>query len=525
MQILRNGKMLFSMPGANALAVDRGYILAAGSDEEILNLATAETPQIDLNGLSVLPGLTDAHIHLELYGESLQIENCDTPTRAACIERIRQKAISTSGSAWIKGHGWNQNHWSEGYGTALELDQVSGNHPVFLTDVSLHSAWVNSQALQIAGISASTPDPEGGRIQRDVRNNPTGMLFENAVALVESKIPPTTPDQRKQNLYAAQQKLLEFGITSVHDFDRMPCFQTLQELDEEKDLLLRVVKNLPVDQLPAIIEAGLRPGFGSDHLRIGSIKCFADGALGPQTAAMLEPYELDSANRGTLLLTAAEILETGIQAAVNGFSLAVHAIGDRATQEVLHGFDLLRKYETEHGLTHPRHRIEHLQLLHPANLGRAAALRITASMQPVHLYNDMETANRHWGSRCRYAFPLASLLSNGTKLIFGSDAPVESPNPFWGIHAAVARCSRGKDPSEAAWIPKERITVMEALQGYVHVPHWQAGQDHTLGRLEAGYKADLVVLDHDPLTFPIDQLHLIRPCGVMVDGKWVYHNW
>ena len=178
MQILRNGKMLFSMPGANALAVDRGYILAAGSEEEILNLATAETPQIDLNGLSVLPGLTDAHIHLELYGESLQIVNCDTPTRAACIERVRQKAIPTPGSTWIKGYGWNQNHWSEGYGTALELDQVSGNHPVFLSDVSLHSAWVNSLALHIAGISASTPDPEGGRIQRDAGNNPTGILFD-----------------------------------------------------------------------------------------------------------------------------------------------------------------------------------------------------------------------------------------------------------------------------------------------------------------------------------------------------------
>ena len=525
MQILRNGKMLFSMPGATALAVDHGCILAAGSEEDILNFVPPETPQIDLNGLSVLPGLTDAHIHLELYGEALQIVNCDTPTKVACMEQVRQKAMATPQGVWIKGHGWNQNHWAEGYGTAQELDDVSGNHPVFLTDMSLHSAWVNSQALQIASISAVTPDPAGGRIQRDAENNPTGILFESAVNLVESKIPPTTREQRKQNLVDAQQKLLQFGITSVHDFDRMPCFQTLQKLDEEKDLLLRVVKNLPVDQLPSIIEAGLRPGFGSDHLWIGSIKCFADGALGPQTAAMLKPYELDSANRGTLLLMAAEIFETGIQAAVNGFSLAVHAIGDRATQEALQGFKLLRKYETEHGLTHPRHRIEHLQLLHPANLGQAAALRITASMQPVHLYNDMETANLHWGSRCRYAFPLASLLSNGTKLIFGSDAPVESPNPFWGIHAATARCKRGKDPRETAWIPDERITVMEALQGYVRVPHWQSGQDATLGRLEAGYKADLVVLDHDPLTFPIDQLHLIRPCGVMVDGKWVYHNW
>ena len=518
MQILFNGRLHACSPGDTALAIHNGLIAAVGSDAEVLRLQAPGVDSIDLGGRYVLPGLTDSHLHLDIYGKSLTGLDCAVPTREACLESVKTRAQDTPAGHWILGHGWNQNQWSGGFGTFSELDAAAPNHPVFLTDISLHSAWVNSKALQQAGIVASTPDPAGGTIQRDANGKPTGILFEGAVELVEKNIPELTTAERKHNLLAAQQHLLRLGITSVHDFDGIRCFNALQELDQEGSLLLRVTKSLPVDWLTEAVAIGLRTDFGSQHLRVGSMKLFADGALGPQTAAMLDHYEGSRENFGKLLLTADEILDVGMQAAKSGLSLAVHAIGDRATQEALHGLVRLRAYENQHHLPELRHRIEHLQLLCPGDLEIASRYRIWASMQPVHLYMDMHTADRHWGKRARYAYAVGSLKSRQTCMVFGSDAPVENPNPAWGIHAAVTRSAQG---SENSWYPEEKIALTDAIKAYTTEPSRLAGFQNKLGELRTSCLADLVVLDRDPFQMPPQELYTLKSLMVMVDGNWV----
>ena len=521
MFLLYNGRLDNCPPDCTALAIDHGEIIAIGSDAEILHLTTPGTESFNLRGRYVMPGLTDSHIHLELYGDSLSMVDCSTSTRQECLSRVRERSLKTPPDRWILGHGWNQNLWSGVFGTASDLDAIAPLNPVFLTDTSLHSAWVNSKALEMAHIDSSTPDPAGGIIQLDERGNPTGILFEKAVDLIESIIPPVQPEERKQNLLKAQDRLIRYGVTAVHDFDRIPCFKALQELDQEQQLFLRVFKGLPVEQLPEIIAAGLRTGFGSAHLRVGPIKLFADGALGPQTAAMLSPYSGDQTNFGKLLLTAEEIFETGKLAAASGLSLAVHAIGDRATQEVLLGYARLRDYEKANKLPALRHRVEHLQLLSPENLSLAAELQVYASMQPVHLYMDMPTADSHWGGRSRYAYAFSTLASLNTPLIFGSDAPVETPNPFWGIHAAVTRCRQN---STTAWYPEERFNLRQAINAYTLEPARQSGLEGRSGELKSGQAADLVVLDRDPFQVQPEELYSLSPVMVIVEGRRVFES-
>ena len=295
-------------------------------------------------------------------------------------------------------------------------------------------------------------------------------------------------------------------------------------MNQAGNLILRVLKNIPFEQLEAATTLGICTGFGNNHLKIGSIKMFSDGALGPHTAAMLLPYEGTTDNLGSLLLTADSILKAGIKAGQSGLSLAIHAIGDHATHEVLHGFALLRAYENKHELPNLRHRIEHMQLVDPADIARAAELGICLSMQPVHLYMDMATADRNWGQRSRFAYAFQSFLNTGATLIFGSDAPVESPNPFWGLHAAVTRRPQGSTSQSASWYPQERISLAEATGTYTENPPIQAGLPGHVGKLEPGYLADLIVLEKDLFSIPAESLYTVKPERVMVDGTWVFGN-
>ena len=522
MIILFHGVLFTAPPGATALAIEGDRIMAVGTDEDVLNLRRAGTQQVDLGGGFVLPGLTDSHIHLDLFGQSLLIVDCGTATKEQCLARVYKRSHELPAGIWVTGHGWNQNLWDSGFGSALELDGVTADHPAFLTDMSLHSAWVNSRAMVMAGIDHHTPDPPGGIIQRDRNGNPTGILLESAVDLVEKMIPPPTSAQRQQSLLKAQEKLLSFGITAVHDFDRAPCFSSLQQMDADGSLLLRVQKSLPIEQLDEALALGLRGGFGSRNLRVGPVKMFSDGALGPQTAAMLNPYEGTTDKLGELLLSADQVLEAGIHASTAGFSLAIHAIGDRANREVLAGLKNLREYEQEHNLPSLPHRVEHMQLLDPEDLQLVTVLGICASMQPVHMYMDMHTAEKHWGKRCSNAFPINSLLSSGSRVIFGSDAPVENPNPYWGIHAAVTRKRQDAPPGQHAWYLAEQISLRQALDCYTRQPASQAGNTQYLGRLHAGYFADLVILNQNPFSIPADTLHTLLPERVMVNGNWVF---
>ena len=527
MHILYNARLYLPNTADNpstAIAIDGDRIVAVGSDDELLASAPTGSSKLNMEGKTVWPGLTDSHLHLQMYGAFLSQVDCETATKQECLHRVAQKAMETPEGEWILGHGWNQNVWESGFGSAADIDEITSRHPVYLTDKALHSGWANSLALQLAGVNSQTADPEGGSIQRDTQGAPTGILFENAVRLVEAIIPPVSKTLLKNSLLAAQESLLRYGITSVHDFDGIECFAALQELDLEKKLMLRVCKGIPFTHLDDAIALHLRTGFGNDHLWLGSVKLFADGALGPQTAAMLAPYEGSSSDYGTLLLTADEVFEIGIRAVNSGMSLATHAIGDRATNQVLNGYGMLREYERQNQLPQLRHRVEHLQLMHPTDILKPRQLNITASMQPLHLTSDMHTADKYWGKRARYGYMLNTILQSGAPLIFGSDAPVESPNPFLGIHAAVTRTRSDGSPSEAGWYPKEKISLAQAVTAYTQTPAEIAGKSGKIGILRPGSKADLIVLKQDPFTIPASELYSIRPTAVMVDGQWVVED-
>jgi predicted amidohydrolase YtcJ len=518
-------------PHASALVIDHGRILAIGEGEEIQAEFEGRGEPVDLQGRIVLPGLTDAHIHLHYFTSSLLKVDCETMTKQECLRRVSVKAASTPPGEWIFGHGWNQNEWSGDFGNAAELDAVAGKNPVYLTAKSLHAGWANSLALEQAGVGPRSPDPPGGQIQRDERGKPTGILFENAMTLVASVITEPDPETLAEAMVNTQTSLWRMGITGVHDFDRQLCFQALQILHKQGKLKLRVTKSIPLEALEHAVEIGLRSGFGDDFLRIGSVKAFADGALGPRTAAMIQPYEGEPDNRGMLLLDAEELFEKGRLAVENGLSLAVHAIGDRANHEVLNAFVQLRRLEEDRNMriknsktTHLRHRIEHVQVIHPDDLPRLARLDMIASMQPIHVTSDYPAAERYWGKRADFSYAWRSLLDQGTHMAFGSDAPVESPSPFLGLHAAVTRCRPNGQPSRTGWHPDQKLEIEEALNGYTRGAAFAAGMEDRLGMLAPGYYADLLILEEDPLTCEPQQLSDIAPVGTMINGEWVFRE-
>jgi len=423
-------------PVASVIAIEHGDVVAVGGDELLAEFDRAEKQNME--GRVILPGLTDAHLHLQHYALSLDKIDCETDTLEECLRRVAERARKANPGEWILGHGWNQNVWRD-WPSAVDLDQITSSHPVYLTAKSLHAAWANSAAMKLANITSSTPDPKDGQIQRDPKGEPTGILFENAMQLVSDIVPALTIDELAQAIEKAQSVFWKMGLTGIHDFDRRDCFMALQKLHAGGKLKLRVTKNIPVDLLDQAFDLGLRSGFGDDWLRIGSVKVFMDGALGPRTAAMFQPYLNEPENRGILNMDGEQLFELGRHAADAGLGMTVHAIGDRANHEVLNAYEQLRSYEKKKGLPALRHRIEHVQVLHPDDVPRLATLNVVASMQPIHATSDMLIADQYWGERSALAYAWRTQLKAGAHLAFGSDAPVESPNPFLGIHAAVTR--------------------------------------------------------------------------------------
>ncbi len=526
MLVVHNSKIHTFDPGqptVSAIAIEHGRVIAVGTDEEILH-AFKTIDLLNAGGRTVVPGITDAHIHLEEYAFSLLKVDCEVPTLEECLKRIAQRVITTPPGEWILGHGWNQNNWDEGYGTASRLDEIAPDNPVYLTHKSLHSAWANTAALHLAGIRSETPDPAGGRIGRLADGNPDGIVFELAMGLLDQAIPAPGLEQVIHAIQVAIPRLWRMGLTGVHDFDTSRCFSALQVLHQRDQLKLRVLKSIHLEDLPHAIEMGLRSGFGDDMLRIGALKLFADGALGPHTAAMLAPYDDEPTNRGILMLDADDLFEHGRLAIAHGISLAIHAIGDRANRQVLDGYAKLREYEhtLPPGSYRPmRHRIEHVQVIDPADLPRFSKLELIASMQPIHATSDMHMADRYWGQRSAYSYAWRSLLSGHVPLAFGSDAPVESPNPFWGVHAAVTRRRVDGTPSAQGWYSEQRLLIDEALGAYITGPTFASGMEACLGKLMPGYLADLLVLNENPFTCPPEELLNIHPLATMVGGEWV----
>ena len=551
MEILYNARIYTlenSQPIASAIVIEHGRVVAVGETDE-LSSEFERAGKKDMGGRIILPGLTDAHLHLEQYALSLQKIDCETDRLDECLRRVEDRVRFAHPGEWILGHGWNQNNWfpsplggssgvlregdrGEGWPSATDLDKIAPNNPVYLTAKSLHAAWVNSVALKKAGLTSSSPDPANGQLQRDADGQLTGILLETAMELIGKIIPEPTVDTIAEAIEQVQPILFRMGLTGVHDFDRRDCFMALQQLHSNSKLNLRVTKSIPLDDLDHAVGLGLRTGFGDEWLRIGSVKAFMDGALGPRTAAMFQPYLNEPENRGILNMDAEELFEAGRKAVEVGLSMAVHAIGDRANHEVLDAYEQLRRFEQDRnpsirlraGLPPLRHRIEHVQVIHPDDAGRLAELGIIASMQPIHATSDMRMADQYWGERAALSYAWSTQLQNGAQLAFGSDAPVESPNPFWGLHAAVTRQRADGSPGIDGWYPEQRLSMQQAIEGYTLGAAYAAGMEDRLGKLAPGYLADLIVLEQDPFVIsPADMLEM-ESSATMVDGEWVWQS-
>jgi len=513
-----------SRPKASAVLVAGGRVIAVGDRNKLESLAHGRVEKQDMQGKTILPGLTDAHLHIQNYALFLGKIDCETKTKEECLHRVAERVKKSKPGEWILGHGWNHNEWSVGgeLPTADDLDALAPNNPVYLTAKSLHAAWANTSALTLANITDDTPNPKDGVIQRDHTGRATGALLETAMMLVDSIIPEPSIAEIASAIETAQPILWKMGLTGIHDFDRRDAFMALQQLHSQGKLKLRVNKNIPVDSLDHAFELGLRTGFGDDWLWVGSVKAFMDGALGPRTAAMFQPYLNEPENRGILNMDGEELFEHCRRAVDVGLSMTVHAIGDRANHEVLNAYEQIRKYEKEKGLPHLRHRIEHVQILHPDDAPRFAQLNVIASMQPIHAPSDMLTADRLWGDRSALAYAWRTQLNYGAPLAFGSDAPVESPNPFWGLHAAVTRRRADGTPSADGWYPEQKLTLAEALSAFTLGAAYAANAEHRLGKLAQNYLADLIVLEQDIFSSDPNGLLTMNASATMINGEWVY---
>jgi len=508
-------------PRAEAVMIRGDRFVGVGKTDEILELLGMGTGVIDLGGETVVPGFIDAHIHFLSYGLSLgEIDLANTPSLASALERVHQRAAQTPAGQWLTGRGWDQSVWSDGaFPTAADLDAISTEHPIFLRRKCGHAGWANSLALQMAGITQATPDPDGGEIVRDSAGQPTGIVLENAISPFFRLLAEPTDEQAAAAVRAAQAVVHKMGIVGVHTMEAAPALRAFQRLRADGDLRLRIVAQIPVSELDDAIRLGLQTGLGDEWLRMGGVKIFSDGALGPRTAWMLAPYENEPGNTGIAVTDEASMAAIVDRATSAGLSVVTHAIGDKANRVVLDALEASRK--AGKGL-HLRHRIEHAQVLAPADIPRFVELGVIPSMQPIHATQDMLLSDKHWGDRSRHAYAWRSLQQTGAPLAFGSDAPVETPDVLVGIHAAVTRCRADGSPGGAGWIPEERLTVEEAVWAYTQGAAYAGGMENQQGSITPGKLADLTILSQD--IFRINPMAILETdvTGTVVGGEFVH---
>lgn len=501
--IYRNGLFhTFSerRPVAEALALRSGRIQAIGTDAEVAGLGRRDTRVVDLQGAVVVPGFHDAHVHLTGYG--LELERLDISgagSTAEALELIRTAA----GDGWLRGAGFSAASWGADSLTAAALDELWPDRPVFLRSRDYHAAWLNSRALELLGINSDSPDPAGGRIARTADGRPSGLLFEAAATQALARLPEPSRAELITALDAAAQQMASMGVTTVHHMAFEPASQwrALADRASSGDYPLRVWSCLPQEDLEAAAAIGLATGQGGSNFMIGGAKFFSDGALGSATAWMLEPYE-GTADTGVAMLSSELLHERIALAAGLGLVPVIHAIGDAAVHETLNALEASRDSWQPQGL---RPRIEHVQHITRDDVTRMARLGVIASMQPIHLTFDAVHAPRLLGERIGQAFAFRQLLSAGTVLAFGSDAPVAPPGVISGLRAASDR--RGQDGSE--FVISERTTVEEALRAYTRGAAQAISAEGRSGSLERGFDADLVVLSEDPLTH-LDSTEVLR---------------
>jgi len=529
--LFHNGVIYLGAPewkSVEALLVVDGRVVATGSEEELSSQAPPRTERVDLAGAVALPGLQDAHGHVEGLGEALEIVDLrGAASFDEVVERVRRRALETAPGEWIRGRGWDQNLWSDKrFPTHAALSAATPDHAVLLERVDGHALIANAKAMQAARVDRvwnGELEIPGGRVLLDATQRPTGVFVDAATAPLERAAPRPDRATRERRWLAAQARLLELGVTCVHDMGvSRETVELLKQLRDDGRLKLRLVEYLSGSaNMTAADLAGypLAPD-AADRLCAPGVKLYADGALGSRGAALLAPYDDEPANLGLLLMSREELRHCIELCAAADLQPAVHAIGDRANREVLDAFEAAERAHP--GFSALRPRVEHAQVVAPEDWPRFDALGAIASMQPTHATSDMPWAPARLGAaRVDGAYAWRRLTAGPGRLAFGSDFPVERPDPLEGVYAAITCASKDGEPP-SGYRPDQRLSAAEALAAFTLGAARAVHQEDRRGRLAEGCFADLTVLDVDPLRCEPRALLSARTRMTVINGEVVY---
>jgi len=533
-------------PGrVSAVAIRAGKIVAVGGDAATLRLKDSHTKTIDLKGAFAMPGFNDAHTHMAPAGrQRLTLDLDNVPSLAAMLAKVQAYAATLGPGEWILGGGWDHTKWAGAkLPTRQELDAVSAGHPAFLERTDGHIAIANSAALKAAGISDATPNPEGGRIDRDADGHATGILREGpTLTIVEKVIPAPSLATRRKAIALSIEDALSHGVTSIQDFSDWDDFLAMEEMEDQGTLHLRIAEWIDFNQPVGVLDERRKSHPADDPLlHLTFLKAFMDGSLGSRTAAMNAPYADDPNNYGIARYDQAKLNEMATARAADGFQLGFHAIGDAANDMALNAMAAAEQVGRPANVppapknayagmvtaapvgVQPRDfrfRIEHAQVVSPGAFERFAKLSVIASMQPSHLLTDMAWAEARLGpERVKRAYAWKSFLDHGVTLAFGTDYPVESISPFRGLYAAI---TRQNVEGTQTFQPQEKLTIDQAIYAYTQAPAFAEFREKIKGRLEPGYMADMVVLDRDiTKASPQEVLHT-QVLRTVLGGETVY---
>jgi predicted amidohydrolase YtcJ len=506
-----------------ALAFDAaGRIVAVGSAADVAAKAPGYR-RIDVQGRTVLPGLIDAHGHVFGLGQvATAAELYSTTSLEGAVRKVADYARANPQRAWVVGNGWNQEIWKLGrFPTAAELDAAVPDRPALKHRVDGHAVWVNSRALALAGITRDTPDPAGGKIERDAQGNATGILVDGAMALVTKVMPAATEAEARAALDGALALLGKNGLTSVHDAGIGVSEDKLYRAYADQGKLTTRVYAMIGDtaaDFDRLAANGPLPSYANDLYALASVKLYADGALGSRGAALIKPYSDAPHTHGLLFYKDGEMRAKMEKAIKAGYQVNVHAIGDAGNRQILDNYAaLLKKYPNVQ-----RHRIEHAQVVALADIPRFKRLGIIPSMQPTHATSDQNMAEQRVGpQRIEGAYAWRTFLKQGSRIACGSDFPIESPNPFEGIHAAVTRQDM-RDVPNGGWHKEQAMTLTEAFRCFTLDAAWAARQEKIIGSLEAGKWADFIVTDRDLFAIPAGEIGKIGVLETWVGGRQVF---
>jgi len=507
-----------------ALLVDQGKVVATGDGADLVKRAGAARV-IDGHGKTLLPGLIDAHGHvLELGYARNSVDLTGTQSLDEALAKVKAYAAAHPEARWIRGGGWNQEIWKLGrFPTARELDSVVSDRPAWLSRIDGHAAWANSAAIKLARVTKATRDPSGGRIERDADGNPAGVFVDGATDLIDAKAPHPTAQEKAAALDTALAEMASVGLTGVGDAGiDLENYRLYRQYADAHKLTARIYAMIrdTGDAFDMISKDGPLIGYGNGFLTVRTVKLFADGALGSRGAAMLAPYSDAPHNRGLLFMTPKVMTAKIDKAFDKGYQVAIHAIGDRANREVLDSY--AAAYRTHPDAIALRNRVEHAQIVSLQDIPRFVSLHLIASMQPTHATSDMNMAeDRIGGERLKGAYAWRRFLKQGTVIAGGSDFPVESPNPFYGLYSAVTRQDHHGQPP-GGWHADQAMTLTEAFRAFTLDAAYAEHAETTLGTLEPGKWADFILVDHDIFKDPPSRIWNTRVLQTWVGGKQVY---